>query len=465
MAAADGDSVATPPSGFAAAAGPATTPPTGYGPAATPGYSPAAGYGPPPGHGTQGGQGYGPPPGYGPQGAQGYAPPGGPGYAPPGGPGYASPGGPGYPPPGGAGYASPDGPGYASPGGPGYPPLGGPGNAPPGYPPQAAVDYGPPQGFGPPPGYGPPGFDTAPRPGIIPLRPLGFGDFFSGAFGYIRANPASTLLPALVVAAITQLVQLVVQAAFGVSGTPTTLNGTAGYALTSFAASAIDLVVGLVLGAALTGVLITVLRGAVIGRRTDLGAAWRAVRPRVAGLIGVALLSFVIVVVFLMVGFGLAVGLGFGIGGGGGAAVGVLLGLATFVFLIYLSVLLSLAAPAYVMEDIGVLAALRRSRDLVRGVWWQVFAVLLVALLAFSVIGGVLGAIGGGFGVASSITPGSVTPPVPGVGFMIAIAVVVVIITTFATPFIYGVIGLLYVDQRIRRERFDLQLAGWAAQR
>jgi hypothetical protein len=27
-----------------------------------------------------------------------------------------------------------------------------------------------------------------------------------------------------------------------------------------------------------------------------------------------------------------------------------------------------------------------------------------------------------------------------------------------------GVTGLLYVDQRIRRERFDLQLATWAAE-
>jgi hypothetical protein len=222
-------------------------------------------------------------------------------------------------------------------------------------------------------------------------------------------------------------------------------------------------VLGLVLGAVLTGVLLTVLRGAVIGRRTDLGAAWQAARPRVPGLIGVAVLTSLIIIVVGVVGLGLAFGLGFGIGGGGGAAVGVLLGLATIVGLIYVSVLLALATPAYVMEGIGVAAALTRSRDLVRGAWWQIFAVLLVTTVGFSVIGGVIGAIGGAFGVASSVAAGSTTPATPGIGFTIAIAVVTIIITTFATPFLSGVLGLLYVDQRIRRERFDLLLASWAA--
>ena len=318
-----------------------------------------------------------------------------------------------------------------------------------------------PQAYG--PGSGPPGYHTAPRPGIIPLRPLRFGDFFGGAFAYIRSNPASTLLPALVVAIVTQLVQFGAQALLQVNRTPTSLEAIPGYLGRSFAASGIVGLVGLILGGVLTGVLLTVLRGAVIGRRLDLGAAWQGARSKVAGLVGVAVLTGLIVIVIAVVGFGLAGGLGVGIGRGAGVAVGLLLGLATLVLLIYISVLLCLAAPAYVMEDIGVVAALSRSRDLVRGVWWQIFAVLVVAALAFSIIGGVLGAIAGAFGMASSVTPGSAVPPVPGVGFTIGLAVVVVLITTFASPFLAGLTGLLYVDQRIRRERFDLQLATWAA--
>ena len=58
------------------------------------------------------------------------------------------------------------------------------------------------------PATGPPASTPRPAPGIIPLRPLSFADYFSGAFGYIRANPVATLVPALVMAVVAQLVQL-----------------------------------------------------------------------------------------------------------------------------------------------------------------------------------------------------------------------------------------------------------------
>jgi ABC-type antimicrobial peptide transport system permease subunit len=108
-----------------------------------------------------------------------------------------------------------------------------------------------------------------------------------------------------------------------------------------------------------------------------------------------------------------------------------------------------------------VIAALTRSRDLVRGAWLQVFGVLLVAVLVFSVLGGIIGAIAGLAGAADTLSTGAV----PGTGFSIAIGLASVIVTTFATPYFAGLTGLLYVDQRIRRERYDLQLATWAAGR
>ena len=82
------------------------------------------------------------------------------------------------------------------------------------------------------------------------------------------------------------------------------------------------------------------------------------VAKRIMGYSVLTVLTSLIIIVIGVVGLGLAFGLGFGIGGGGGAAVGVLLGLATIVGLIYVSVLLALATPAYVMEGIGVATAL-----------------------------------------------------------------------------------------------------------
>ncbi len=269
-------------------------------------------------------------------------------------------------------------------------------------------------------------------------------------------------MPALVVAVVLQLVQFGAQAVFGVTGQPPRSSAAVGaYLARSFSASGIVLILGLILGAILTGILFTVLHGALLGRRTDIGSAWKAALPKVPGLIGVSILLGLFFAVVAVVGFGLAIGLGVGIGGGVGAVIGILLGIAALVLLVYVGVLLSLATAAYVMEDIGVIAALTRSRDLVRGAWLQVFGVLLVAVLVFGVLGGILGAIAGLAGAADTLSTGAV----PGTGFSIAIGLASVVVTTFATPYFAGLTGLLYVDQRIRRERYDLQLATWAAGR
>ena len=43
------------------------------------------------------------------------------------------------------------------------------------------------------------GFFLAPKPGIIPLRPLSIGEIISGAFESLRANPRAMFLPSLIV--------------------------------------------------------------------------------------------------------------------------------------------------------------------------------------------------------------------------------------------------------------------------
>ena len=94
------------------------------------------------------------------------------------------PGGYGQPPPfdpgqapSAAGYGQPP-PGYGQPGGygqqGGYPPPGGQQGAPPSYPRWQSQPQ-------------------APKPGVIPLRPLGVGEILDGAFTSIRRNPRATL--------------------------------------------------------------------------------------------------------------------------------------------------------------------------------------------------------------------------------------------------------------------------------
>src|SRR5690348_11576413 len=65
------------------------------------------------------------------------------------------------------------------------------------------------------PGYLPP----APRPGCVPLRPLGVSDILDGSFTMIRRNPKVTLgLSAVVAAAQVLLVALLELLSFTVFG-------------------------------------------------------------------------------------------------------------------------------------------------------------------------------------------------------------------------------------------------------
>src|SRR6185437_2024795 len=130
-----------------------------------------AGPGVPPGYGAPPPPPYG---GYGPQG--GYAPPGG--YGALG--GYGVPGG--YGPPGG--YGTPGG--YGAPGG-----------------------YGTPGGYG-AYGGGPYGRPQAPKPGIVPLRPLNMTEILDGAFAAIRWNPKTILTSSAAVATISAVLIAVV---------------------------------------------------------------------------------------------------------------------------------------------------------------------------------------------------------------------------------------------------------------
>jgi hypothetical protein len=164
-------------------------------------------------------------------------------------------------------------------------------------------------------------------------------------------------------------------------------------------------------------------------------------------LIGLMLLIALVVVALLMI----PVLLGFltaAIGSGGAIGLGFVLPTVGLAATVYLGVLWALASAAYVLEPIPVMAALQRSSRLVHGAWWRTFGTLLISWLVVAipviVVMGLFGAISDG---------------TPDTGEIVRTAIAVVVGGTFAVPFGVGVTGLLYVDQRIRKERLDLELA------
>jgi hypothetical protein len=106
------------------------------------------------------------------------------------------------------------------------------------------------------------------------------------------------------------------------------------------------------------------------------------------------------------------------------------------------------------LENAGVFKAFGRSWTLVRGSWWRMFGIQLLAWLIAAIVGGIIGApfdlIGGGFDLnAVEIT----------FSYLALTTIGAIIANTITVPFTAGVTVLLYTDQRMRREGMDIELA------
>jgi len=342
--------------------------------------------------------------------------------------------------------------------------------APPPYPGAAA----PPAGTGAPWGWPAP---PVPKPGVIPLRRLGVGEILDGAISYIRANPAVTLGLSAVVITITQLIR-VPATALTLQGLTTPRRGLGPTATFeeliqatrgSLTTSMFSGVLGAVAATVLTGLLIVVMSRAVLGQRPSFGEVWAATRGRILGLLGLALLTGLAVAAVLILAFAPLV---VALAAGSTSSVWIPLGFGGFLVaacvMAWLWVSWSLAAPAYILEGISVVGALRRSFRLVRSQRWRVFGILLLSFLITTVLAMILTVpftIGGTVLASTLGAPGGSMLPT-----LVITAIGTIIATTVTEPFRAGVVGLLYFDQRIRREGLDLELAqaaetgsGWGA--
>lgn len=198
-------------------------------------------------------------------------------------------------------------PGSTPPGGP--PP---PGWTPPPAPQQYAHQYAhqyaqPQQGWTPPPGM----LGAAHKPGAIALRPLGLGDIYDGAFRIIRFNPKATVGSAVLVAAVSMAVPVLLAVVltalvdFTAAGDTSDAQALAdlGY-VGSLGIGTFLQSIGVIL---VTGMIAHVAAAAATGRRLSLGEAWAAThgsRWRLVGLtllLGLMLVGIVTVYVVLWV--------------------------------------------------------------------------------------------------------------------------------------------------------------------
>ena len=357
--------------------------------------------------------------------------------------------------PGGDGGAWPPPPGWA---------------APPGSPPP---DWGtPPYGWSYPPPYG---AAIAPKPGVVPLRPLAVGELLDGAFTTIRRYPRATLGLAAAVMLCVTAVRVVAGYLLlhGISN-EITVSRTGSISTTSsngvlFARTItlelIVLVVSLVATTLLSGMIAAVVGQAVLGHQMSASDAWQAARAAFWRLFGATAL-------IILIGVGIGVGgalvglIGVVVAAAGvpvlGVPLAVIAGIATLLVAAYVLVTLSLTDPALMLEHAPVVTALSRSRALVRTSWWRVFGIGLLATLIAQVVASIIATpfslIAGFSGLFSTGTTSTFSFSgllLTGIGSFIG--------ATLTRPFSAAVVALLYIDRRMRSEALDLTLSQAAA--
>ena len=211
--------------------------------------------------------------------------------------------------------------------------------------------------------------------------------------------------------------------------------------------------IGLIL---VTGMIAHVTAAAAVGRRLTLGEAWRATHGKrwrliglaallglsMLGLIGVYALTWLPVVLggdlAVMVGYGLVTGPLF------------LALLVWFWIRVYY-----LPVPALMLEPVGVTGAIGRGFRLTRGQFWRTFGIALLTVVIANVAGSMLSL------PASLLGPviaGTFSPQYALLGLVLTNAFTAVVAVAFAAPFTTAVTSVQYLDQRMRKEAFDVEL-------
>ncbi|GAB7193692.1 hypothetical protein NUM3379_44020 [Kineococcus sp. NUM-3379] len=344
-----------------------------------------------------------------------------------------------------------------------------------GAPPAYGATPPPRGGPGAAPAWGP----AAPRPGIVPLRPLGLGEIYDGAFRAFRQNPRVMVGLSTIVVAATTLLTLFPSAllAGDIAALGAAAETSQEVPLEQLSSTLTRGVPGFLVTVALQSIAVTVLNGllivavsrAVLAERVGLGQLWSTARRRVPALLVLALLLALYPLVLLALAIGPGIALLASENVAAGVAVLLLSSLAALVVGVWLYVRWSLAAPVLLLEGAGVLTALRRSAELVRGSFWRVLGIVLLTLV---IVMAVVTALSVPFSLLSGLI-GTVVlvsgDPVPSLGVLLlqqAVAGLGTIATgAVAYPFSASVTALLYIDLRMRREGLDVELHRAAAGR
>lgn len=317
----------------------------------------------------------------------------------------------------------------------------------------------------------------APKPGIIPLRPLTLTDLFSGSFSALRKNPSVLFGFTIIVMTVVALLSLAGTMLPLFSFTSLMSNDLDPQAsskalLDSAYMSVVSTIVGYIAllagsflaGTVLDGVLSVAVSQLVIGKKITFKQSWALVKPRLWSMLGASFLSMlavgspllVLVILFFMSLYSWPGSDAFF------SLFGLLLALALPVVLVsYVISIRFLYAPiCAVLEEKGPIEAVKRSWALTSGSFWVTLGRVILINVVVGFIAGmivqIIGVIAAIFMFTILSDPSNVWSTIILYGVisalqMLAYSLVVPILAAYQT--------LMYVDEKIRKENFAPLLA------
>lgn len=304
---------------------------------------------------------------------------------------------------------------------------------------------------------------AAHKPGAVPLRPLGLTDIYDAAFRIIRFNPRATVGAALLVAAASMALPLLVTGVLtATTGAVLDAGGDAfgGADLAAILGTVGAFGVGVLLNSIgtllVTGLIVRVCLAAAIGRRVGLGEAWaetRGSRWRLVGLSLGVLALFSLLVGVYAVAWVLVVLADTTVA----TVVWAIVSIPAFVALMaWVWIRMAyLPVPALMTERLGVIASMRRAFALTRRQFWRTLGIALLTLVITSIAAQVLTT---PVTLVLSVVITGLGPEYALLSLVVTQAVATVISAAFVTPFTAAVTSLQYLDQRMRKEAFDVEL-------
>ncbi|MCU1638839.1 MAG: hypothetical protein JWL94_1486 [Microbacteriaceae bacterium] len=322
------------------------------------------------------------------------------------------------------------------------------------------------------------GWTPPPKPGLIPLRPLEFGTILGAPYRVLRRNPRPTFgVSLLIQGSVLFITFLVVGVAaylsfsridFEAPSTETDqlIAGAFGVTLLT---SLVPIALSVVATGVMQGMLVLEAARQSVGEKLRFAQLWALAKGRVWAVAGyaVALSIALLLAIALIVG---AVAVPALLGDAGIAvALAVLLGLGLIVVGAWIGTKLAFVPSVIMLERTSIAQAIRRSWGLTDQVFWKMLGTLLLVTVIINVASSIVTA---PVQVIGSLLP-ALLAPTGDVGAMIATAAVLylvlimvsLVISAIALVIQSATTALLYIDQRMRKEGLDLELARYVEAR